>query len=192
MNSLEPRVRAPVTKAILELLEQQPRGIRDAVREDAAEEVRHAEEASRVDWIPLRVQLRIFRAVHTVVGPRGFDDFAAAHFARTVEQPLARSVFETTVRLFGVGPGPIFKIFPKSWAMMSAHCGTIVCDEPDPSGTLIRIVDLPVAEENIELYVTGSRATFRGVLDVFKFAGDVDLVSFDRALRESRYRARWG
>lgn len=192
MIDSEPRVRAPVTKAIVELVEQLPRPDREAVRADAAEAIAHAEQASRVDWIALRVQLRILRAVRAKLGPRGFEEFASAHFARTVEQPLAKSVFDGTVRLFGMGPGPIFKIFPKSWAMMSVGCGTIVCEEPDPTATTIRIVELPVSEPDIDLYVSGFRSTFRGVLDVFKLGGDVDFVSFDRAHREARYRARWG
>ncbi len=191
MNYRDSRVRAPVTKAIVELLDRQPPSIRAAVRKDAAEAIEHVESASRVDWIPLRTQLRILRAVHTELGQDGFDDFSAKHFACTVEQPLARSVFDTTVRLFGVGPGPIYKMFPQSWAMMSSGCGMVVCTETDPSGTSIRIVDLPVAEPDIELYVVGFRATFRGVLDAFKCDGSVEFLAFDRARRESRYRATW-
>jgi hypothetical protein len=84
-------------------------------------------------------------------------------------------------------------MFPKSWRMISRGCGQVRLEgEVDPGGTRIRVVDLPVEEEEIELFVQGFRATFRGVLDLFDHAGDVEQLSFDRAARESRYRARWG
>lgn len=186
------RVRAPLTKSILDLLDARPSVVRDRVRARAADAVRHVEQASRVDWITLRTQLQILSALRAEVGQRGYEEFCAAHFATMVQQPLVRSAFETTVRLFGVGPGPVYRIFPKSWAMMSRGCGVVhVPREIDPAGTRIRVVDLPVQEEEIELFVQGFRATFRGIIDIFQRRGDVTLESYDARARTSTYVATW-
>lgn len=186
------RVRAPLTKAILELLDTRPPVVRNRVRARAAEAVRHVEQASRVDWIDLRIQLQILSALRAEVGQRGYEEFCAAHFTTTVQQPFVKGAFETTVRLFGVGPGPIYRIFPRSWAMISRGCGVVrVPREIDPAGTRIRVVDLPVEEEEIELFVQGFRATFRGIIDIFQRRGDVTLASYDASARTAIYVASW-
>lgn len=191
MATPEARVRAPLTKAILEVLERQPPHVQEGVRARAKREIAHVEECSRVDWIPLGVQLAILDAVREETGMHGYEDFCAAHFASTVEQPFVRGMFETTVRLFGLGPGAVLRVFPKTWATISQGCGEIVIDEIDPEGTTIRVRDLPVNEPRIDLFVKGFRATFRGIIDLFRRPGDVQLVSYDRVMRESVYRAIW-
>ena len=191
MKTDEPRVRAPLTKAILEVLERQPRDVQVAVRARAKVEITRVEECSRVDWIPLGVQLAILDGVREELGIHGYEDFCAAHFASTVEQPFVRGMFDTTVRLFGLGPAAVLRVFPKTWATISQGCGEVVIEEIDPNGTIIRVRELPVSEPRIELFVQGFRATFRGIIDLFRRPGDVELVSYDRVMRESVYRAVW-
>ena len=186
-----PRVRAPLTKAILELLERQPARVRDAVRTHAAREIERVEQCSRVDWIPLGVQLEILSAVRDEMGKRGYDDFCAAHFASTVEQPFVKGMFDTTVRLFGLGPGAVLRVFPKTWSTISRGCGRVEVGDLDAGCTMIRVTELPMSEPRIDLFVEGFRATFRGMLDIFHRSGDVELVSYDRAARESSYRMHW-
>jgi hypothetical protein len=188
----EARVRAPVTKSIVDLLEKQPRTVRDAVRESAASAIARVEQASRMDWIPLSVQLEIVAALHAQVGPREFDTFCAATFGSVAEQPLARSVFEGTLRVFGISPGPVYKMFGKTWAMVSSGAGVITVEgEPSPTGTVIRVSDLPIEERHIELYVRGFRATLRGVIEIVNKQGEVDMRSFHRGTREAIYVAKW-
>lgn len=191
MTTHAARVRAPLTKAILEVLEHQPPRVRDAVRSRAYEDIARVEECSRVDWIPLGVQLNILDAVCDELGMRGYEDFCAAHFASTVEQPFVKGLFDTTVRLFGLGPGAVLRVMPKAWATISRDCGRMEVGDIDPAGTTIRMRDLPVAEPHIDLFATGYRATFRGVIDIFRRPGDVELLSYDRSARESSYRLRW-
>jgi hypothetical protein len=145
-----------------------------------------------MDWIPLGVQLEILSALEAEAGAQAYDDFCAAHFASTVEQPLVKSLFEGTLRVFGVSPGGLFKMFGKSWGMLSSGCGSVLVEgTPSPDGTAIRVRDLPIEEPEIDLFVRGFRATFQGVIDTVDKRGNVELVSFDRHARESRYRATW-
>ena len=192
METRDPRVRAPLTKAILELLEDQPPVVQRAVREQAATAVRHVEEATRVSWIPLGTQLEILRVLRDAVGTKGYEDFCALHFSSTVDQPLIKGVFDTTVRLFGVGPGPVYRMFPKAWGMMTRGCGSVDMDgSPHPSGTHMVVSELPVEEPNIDLFVQGFGATFRGVLDLFKVTGEVERGPFDAEARIARYVVTW-
>lgn len=186
------RVRAPVTKAILELLSAQPLPVRSAVRSAAAGAIERVEAASRLDWIPLSVQLDILAALHDEVGAAGYDAFCATHFGSTVETPLMRSVFEGALRVFGLSPASLYRMFPKSWAMMSEGCGVVVVEgELSKTGTVLRVEQLPVEERHIELFVRGFRATFRGPIDVLKRSGDVELTSFVRSTRTAQYLAHW-
>jgi hypothetical protein len=187
---VESKVRAPLTKAIVEMLDRQP-GVAAGVRARVPNEVRRVEECSRVDWVPLATQLAILDALKDEVGLRRWEEFVRAHFSSTVEQPFVKGMFESAVRLFGMGPGAVFRVFAKTWATISKGCGEVEIGEVDPKGTLIRVRELPVDQARIELFVAGFRSTFQGALDVFKSAGDVELVSFDRAARTSVYRARW-
>jgi hypothetical protein len=162
-----------------------------AVRARVPREIERVETSSRMDWIDLSVQLAILDAIYSEVGMRRWEQFVAAHFSSTIEQPFVRSMFETSVRLFGMSPAAVFKVFTKTWATISKHCGHVSIGEVDPRATTIRVSDLPVEQEHIDLFVRGFRATFQGVLDVFKTAGEVEYVSFNRALRTSVYCARW-
>ena len=191
MTASAAQVRAPLTKAIVELMDQRMPDSARAIRARAAREIERVETSSRMDWIDLSVQLAILQAIYSEVGVRRWELFVAAHFSSTVEQPFVRSMFETSVRLFGMSPAAVFKVFAKTWATISKNCGDVTIGEVDPRGTTIRVTNLPVEQANIDLFVRGFRATFQGAIDIFKSAGEVEFVSFDRASRTSVYRARW-
>jgi hypothetical protein len=192
MAASEARVRAPLTKAIVEMLASQPPRVQVAVREKAASALSTVDQASRVDWIPLGVQLEILSALHEEIGARDYDAFCTAHFASTVEQPLVKSVFEGTLRVFGLSPGAVYKMFGKSWSMISSGCGVVSIEgDLSGSGTVIHVRELPIAEPEIDLFVRGFRATFQGPIEVVKKRGNVELRSFDRAAREATYLATW-
>ena len=137
------------------------------------------------------MQRAILNAIYSEVGVRRWEQFVSAHFSSTVEQPFVRSMFETSVRLFGMSPATVFKLFAKTWATISKYCGDVTIGEVAPRETTIRVTILPTEQEHIDLFVRGFRATFQGALDVFKSAGEVEFVSFDRLSRTSVYRARW-
>ncbi len=190
--SIEALVRAPLTKSIIELIDrEQPLPVRQALRARAGAEVVRVEECSRVAWIPLGTQLAILDALRLEIGQDRYEAFLSAHFATTIEQPFVRGMFETSVRLFGVGPAAVFRVFPRTWSTISRGCGEVHVDEVDPNGTSIRVTELPVDEPRIDLFVNGFRATFQGILEVFGRPGEVQRVSYDRQLRESAYLARW-
>jgi hypothetical protein len=192
MSKTDPCVRAPLTKAVLELLELQPPHVTAAVRTRAEAAVLQTEAATRVSWIPLGTQLSILRALRDEIGSQGYDEFCARHLSSTIEQPLVKGVFDTTVRLFGVGPGPVYRMFPRAWAMMSRGCGVVSAEgTTDPPGTRLRVTALPVDEEEIDLFVSGFRATFQGVLDLFELDGKVTMEDFDRPARTATYLAQW-
>lgn len=192
MGSRSAEVRAPLTKAIVELIDRQLPHVRGAIRTRAAGVIARVEECSRVDWIPLGVQLEVLSAFREELGPKAYDEFCIAHFASTIEQPFVKGMFDTTVRLFGLGPGPVYRVFGKTWSVISRRCGEVSVEvDGEPGVATIRMRDLPIDEPRIDLFVTGYRATFQGVIEVCKVRGNVELVSFDRAAREAVYRARW-
>ncbi|MCC6874925.1 MAG: hypothetical protein IT378_11525 [Sandaracinaceae bacterium] len=186
-----PQVRAPLSKAILDVLDRQPVHVRGAVRRRAPAEIARVEEASRVDWIPRGVQLAILDAVRQETSLAGYEDFCAAHFASTVEQPFVKGMFETTTRLFGLHPGSVLRVFPKTWSTISRRAGRVDTGEIDPQGTLIHVRELPTEEPHVDLFAVGFRATFRGILEIFRRPGDVELVSYQHGASESVYRIRW-
>ncbi len=192
MSESEARVRAPLTKAIVDLLKTQPPSVQAAVRAKAESAIERVELASRVDWIPLSTQLEILSALYAEIGPEGYDAFCAAHFGSTVEQPLVRGVFEGTLRVFGISPGALYKMFGKTWTVIASGCGVISIEgQASPSGTTLHVTELPTKEREIDLFVRGFRATFQGVLDVVKKQGTVSMRSFDRDAGKAVYFATW-
>jgi hypothetical protein len=124
--------------------------------------------------------------------PKAYDAFCASHLASTVEQPLVKSVFEGALRVFGMSPGSVYKMFGKSWAMLSSGCGIVSIEgDPLPSGTIFHVSELRVEEPLLDLFVRGFRATCRGAIDVVNKQGNMQLRSFDPGTRLASYIATW-
>lgn len=180
-----------MTKAILELLPRQSVAAQTAVRARAGEAIARVEAASRVDWIPLATQLAILSAFREALGARGYDELCVAHFAASLEQPFVKGLFDTTVRLFGLGPAPIYKAFGRAWSGISRHAGVMRVEEVSDTALVVRFDELPMDEPELDLFVFGFRATFQGVIEVAGVRGDVADPIFDRATASATYRARW-
>lgn len=179
-------------KALIELLPRQSSSAQAVVRVRASEAITRVEVASRVEWIPLATQLEILAAYREALGPRGYDDLCIAHFAASLEQPFVKGLFDTTVRLFGLGPAPIYKAFARAWnSGISRHAGTMSVEDAADTSLVVRLAELPMDEKELDLFVFGFRATFQGVIDVAGVRGDVAEPTFDRATASATYRARW-
>ncbi len=184
-------MRVPVTKAFLELLDELPEEDRRAIREGAAEAVKTVEETVRSARLPLSVQLEILEQVDERLGRQAYLDLCRTHFARTLETPLVRPIFDAAVRLFGVGPKGVFKMFRRSWSMMSSNTGEIELVSVEPENVDIVITKLPVEERRSDLFIEGFAATFMGVLDVFNLEGNIEMVEFDEKAARARYTGHW-
>lgn len=185
------QIRAPVTKSIVEMVDELPPADRDAIRRDAAAAIQTVADAPRTAYLPLGVQLEIMAAIDRRLGRPAYLEFCAENFGRTVETPLVRTIFDGATRIFGVGPTGIFKVFRKAWSMMSEGCGDVDLVTLSPSETRIVVEALPVDEKHIDLFVQGFAYTFRGVFDVFDVQGEMKLVSFDRHARKATYLGSW-
>lgn len=185
------QVRAPVTKAILELLEELPAEDRDAIRAGAPAAVTQVEGTARSDRLPLSVQLEILEQVDARLGRAGYLDLCRTHFTRTVNTPLVRPILDGAVRLFGMSPKAIFKMFSRTWSMMSTEAGLIECVRLEPDTVEIVVRDLPMEERRADLFIEGFAATFSGVLDLFDVDGSIELAEVDEEARSARYTGRW-
>ncbi len=184
-------MRAPVTKAFVELLDELPVSDRDAIRAGAPEAFEQVENTVRSGRIPLAVQLEILEQVEKRFGLQGYLDLCRQHFARTVDTPLVRPIFDGAVRLFGVGPKGVFKMFKRSWSMMSTGTGSIDLVSLEPENLDIVITGLPMEERRADLFIEGFAATFMGVFDLFGLQGEVELVELDEQAGRARYKGHW-
>ena len=187
----EARIRTPVTKAIVEMIDELPPADRDAIREAAAESIDTVERALRSSWLPLAIQLDILRQVDRQLGRDGYADFCQRHLIRTIETPLVKTVFDGAVRLFGVGPEAVFKVFRRSWAMMSSDAGEVNLLEMSADALRIEVRELPLEEAQATLFIEGFAATFSGVFRLFELDGKTELKSVDYANRTAIYTGSW-
>jgi len=185
------RIRVPVTKAIVEMIDELPAADRDAIRSGAAESIAIVDAAPRSNWIPLAVQLDILAQIDRRLGRAGYQDFCQRHFIRTTETPLVRTVFDGAVRLFGMGPEAVFKVFRRSWSMMSSDAGDVNLRRLDPNDLCIEVSGLPLDEVQSKLFVEGFAATFTGVFRLFGLTGEVKLASVDVGTRTAVYLGSW-
>jgi hypothetical protein len=187
----EARIRAPVTKAIVEMIDELPPADRDAIRQAAGPSIDAVEQALRSSWLPLATQLETLHAIDQRLGRAGYLDFCQRHFIRTVETPLVRAVFDGAVRLFGMGPEAVFKVFRRSWAMMSTHAGEVNLVELTPEHLRIEVRALPLEEARASLFIEGFAATFTGVFRLFEIDGKAELTSVDYPNRTAVYTGSW-
>lgn len=143
-----------------------------------------------MDWLPLELQLELLDAMLEEMGAARWERFVTAHFAATVEQPYLKDVFETAVRLLGVGPATVFRVFGRTWMNITRNCGEFYVSEINQNGTVLHMQRLPDIAR-IDTFVYGFRFTMQGVIEAFGRRGLVEQRSYNSLTRSVSYTARW-
>lgn len=145
MNASGPAVRAAHVKEELVALERLDAALAARVRARVPlETLATIDEAARVSWLSLAVNLEIVRTVHAEGGDRLTRQWARTSVGigfGTFLKPLVNVVFA----LLAQSPTSVYKYAHRAWTGVYRDCGRIEVEEVAPGRTRIAGVEFPLA-----------------------------------------------
>jgi hypothetical protein len=172
----EPRMRASYIQGNLHALELL--GPEHAARIHAALGpglTRTIRQASRVDWLPLSVDLALTAAVFREVGIEGLRAWGRNALLVSADGPLLRPILRAAISLFGLTPLSLLRHMPMAWRQVYQECGVVRVEQVTPRELRIHVDGLPEAMAEDTPYLEGIAGAIEGALQLARSKGTVSL-----------------
>lgn len=160
------------------------------LRADIADTVAEIEHASRVDWLPIGIDVALTRAVHRLTGVNGVRDWGRRSFLSAVEGPMLRPIVRAVVSLFGLTPSTLLRRAPMAWQQIYQDCGMLVCEPLAPDRMRVRLEGARGPFLDDQGYIEGTCGVFEGAVDLGGARGTVD-AHVDSAAKRLEFDVRW-
>jgi len=146
------------------------------------------ERSTRVDWLPVEVDVALVQVIHAEVGDEGLRHWGREALRRSFESSALRPLITTVARVFGLSPAALLKAAPQAWRATFRGCGELSVEEAS-GGLVVRLVGLPsqLHHRPFQLSIGGS---LEAVFDLAKVDGHIRLVE-PGGLAEARYEVSW-
>ena len=151
--------------------------------------LRLIERASRVDWLPIEVDLELVHAIYGVAGEEGLRAWGREAVLRSIETSIFKPLVDAVVRVFGLSPGPLLRAAPQAWKTTFRGCGEMSVTVAPEGGARIVLSNLPqvLVERPFLLSISGS---LEAALVVARTEGTVRLVA-TVGTNGAEYEATW-
>jgi hypothetical protein len=174
-----PQLRASVVKQVLDGVDRlepsEAKRIRSLVAPQVLEQI---ETATRVEWVPYELHLRLEEAVLEVLGRERYLAFRSQHTSRLTESPALRQVLSGVLSLFGVSPRRVYHMVPRVYYNMCRGAGDVeIIDEP--TGVRIVYTGVPASLVSNHCWRLGLIGTFRTMLIMTRTEGTVEVIEHD-------------
>ena len=146
--------------------------VRAAMKPETLEEL---ESASRVGWLPLRVDVELTECFFEVAGEERALQILRDNMANTLDSMVLKPLLDGAFGIFGRSPAKILKWSPKAWYLLYRNCGQLVLAKSDDRSAVLEGTDLPpelVASAN---YMKGVAAALLGFFDVLGIDAECEL-----------------
>lgn len=183
-------MRASHLKSNLEALRDLGPDAEARVRAAVPEVVREVEEAVRVAWLPLELDVRLTEAVERATDEERLRAWGRDAIARSAEGPLLRPILAALERL-GLTPHVALKRVPHGWSLIYRDCGEIGYERLGEREAVLVQDDAPEAMLRSEPYVIGIAGAFDGVMALSGGHGGRAEIAIEPAARRVRYTCRW-
>lgn len=151
--------------------------------------VRTIEDAARVAWLPVEVDVALTLAVHKVTGDAGVRGWSRKTLLKTSQQPLLRTVVEAGVRIFGMTPRGLYRWVPHGWGTIYRDGGELTFEARVGESAVLVHHDIPAPMRSLP-YLVGMAGAFEAVLDLAQADGEVRL-DYAEPSNLARYEIRW-
>jgi hypothetical protein len=165
----------------------------DLVLADLPAEARDAvTRAAGSDWLPVRFDLMLARAICLRLGGERARALAHEVAIRAVAGPLLRTVAEAAQRVMAPHDAmTLFRWLPKGWALLFRDVGRwevepLICDR-----LLARLCDLPACCLEEPAWLDAVEGALSAVLTLGRVDGTVSRLEVDGAARSVIYVVRW-
>jgi len=151
--------------------------------------LRAIEEATRIEYLPIALNIEMAEAVSAEAGPQGSRLWARTSLLSSLGG-LFRPLFEAATALFNPAPSLFYKYIPQGWQMSYRGCGEIAVEELRMGETILTGRGLARAML-CDAYLVAVCGTFEAAFSVCRYEGRVDCVSVDRDAQTVEWRAEW-
>jgi hypothetical protein len=190
LSPTDPAVRASHLKEDLAALSSLGPDLEARVRARVATRLLRAiEDATRVDWLPIELNVELAEAVFGEAGEARTRAWARASFNLSLNA-FFKPLFETALRLFDPTPHRIFGFVPRAWPAVYRNAGSASVVEHAPEESRIAIEDLPFALMN-DAFLRAVAGTFECGLELAQVEGRVAVLPWSAEARTATWAATW-
>jgi len=144
-------------------------------------------DSPRTSWVPAANMMGMISAVEKVGGVELVEAMAESVTTKVSAHPLFRPLVHGALRLFGDGPGPLFKVLPRAWKVSNRDAGELET-EVSSGRAVVRVSKLP-PELECDPWKRSWRGTCHGMLALARVEGTVHPVEL--ALGGFTVRVDW-
>lgn len=122
--------------------------------------VREIEEASRLAWLPVELDIAITDAIDTELGREAMRRWAREGLLRSTEGPLLSPIIRSARTIFGITPHSFFRRASNMWAMIYRGCGELRLLDESEGRVVLELRGAPQVFRRSPAYLEGIAATF--------------------------------
>ena len=190
LSPTDPAVRASHLKEDVAALSTLGHDLESRVRARVATRtLRVIEDATRVDWLPLELNVELAEAVFQEAGDARTRAWASASFGLSLNA-FFKPLMESALRLFDPTPHRIYGFLPRAWPTVYRNSGSVSVEEEGPSATRIVASQLPFTLMN-EAFLRAVAGTWEYGYALTKLRGEVQLLPFEPRSRTATWIASW-
>jgi hypothetical protein len=190
LSPTDPAVRASHLKEDLAALSSLGSDLEARVRARfATASLRAIEDATRVDWLPIELNVELAEAVFGEAGEARTRAWARASFNLSLNA-FFKPLLETALRLFDPTPHRLFGFVPRAWPAVYRNAGSAAVVEHAPEESRIVIEDLPFALMN-DAFLRAVAGTFECGLELAQVVGRVEVLPWEPEGRTTTWAATW-
>ncbi len=135
------------------------------VREAAADQVLAIEQAVRVAWLPVELDLVLTEAVEAVCGEQRLRRWGRDAIAKSGDGPLLRP-FVNALQRVGLTPHAALKRVPYGWNLVYKDCGKVRYERVGDTEALLVHEGAPELMCESAPYLVGIAGSFDGVMQI--------------------------
>lgn len=151
--------------------------VAERVRQDVGPALlERIERASRVEWLPLDVDVALTAAVARATGDDdGVRAWSRAALRTSVEAPFLRPIVKTAVSLFGLTPSSLLKHAPTGWKQVYVDCGVLRFESVADKHVRLHLDGVPREMSESKAYLVGVAGAWEAAFDIARVDGAVAL-----------------
>jgi hypothetical protein len=146
---------------------------------------------TRLEWLPIEVDVELSLAVADVLGPDVDRERARLCVLHMFETPLLRPFIHGADMLFGLSPAGLIATIPRGWPAVYRHAGVLRYEVADGLRRVLIYDDVPPVVICSRLYVESLAGSLESVFDLSKVEGTVTIGPIDVAARRVELHFEW-
>lgn len=147
------------------------------------------EQAHRLGWLPLEVDVEITEAVDTL-GRGKNRDWSRSALLASVDGPLVRPFVERALNVFGTAASAYLRLLPRGYPLIYRGAGLLRAVEQGPTAIDLVLDDAPAIVVASRAYQDGYAGAFEAAYVLGKVDGTIDITA-DAAASRVTFACRW-